>query len=57
VEALRDAHAALEQQLDQDIAAIGESYDAQTDTLDSVVIKAKSSDVRVQLVALLWVPR
>jgi hypothetical protein len=57
VQTLRDQHAALEQELEQEIAAIGESYDAQSDVLDTVTIKAKSSDVRVQLVALLWVSR
>jgi hypothetical protein len=56
VESLRQQLAALEQELAQEAEAIGASFDAQLEELDTITIKARSSDVRVSLVALLWVP-
>ena len=56
VQSLREQYAALEKQVEQEAAEIAQSFDAQLETLDTIVIKPKSSDVRVSLVALLWVP-
>jgi hypothetical protein len=56
VEALRAQYAELEQALQAEIDTLGASYDAQQDALDAVSVRAKSGDVHVQLVALLWVP-
>lgn len=56
VQALQQQYADLEAQLQADIDALGETYDAQTEELVRIPIKAKSGDVHVQLVALAWVP-
>lgn len=56
VQALQQQYADLEAQLQGEIDALGASYDAQSETLDRLPIKAKSGDVHVQLVALAWVP-
>ena len=56
VQALQAQYADLEAALQQDIDALGATYDAQQDALEAIPIKAKSGDVHVQLVALVWVP-
>lgn len=56
VEALQQQYADLEAQLQSEIDELGAAFDAQTEALDKTVIKAKSGDVHVQLVALAWVP-
>jgi hypothetical protein len=56
VDALRTQFADLEAQLQAEVDTLGAAYDAQQESLETVVVKAKSSDVHVQLVALLWVP-
>jgi hypothetical protein len=56
VQALQAQYADLEAALQQDIDALGATYDAQQDALEAIPIKAKSGDVQVQLVALVWVP-
>lgn len=56
VQALQQQYADLEAQLQTEIDALGASYDAQSEELTRIPIKAKSSDVQVQLVALAWVP-
>jgi Helicase HerA, central domain len=56
VQALQQQYADLEAQLQGDIDALGASFDAQTESLTPVPIKAKSGDVHVQFVALAWVP-
>ena len=56
VSALQTQYSDLEAQLQGEIDALGASFDAQQETLDRTPIKAKSGDVRVQLVALAWVP-
>ncbi len=56
VAALQAQYAELESKLQGDIDALGESFDAQQETLDRTPIAAKSGDVHVQLVALTWVP-
>ena len=56
VQALQAQYTELEGALQQDIDALGATYDAQQDALEAIPIKAKSGDVHVQLVALVWVP-
>jgi hypothetical protein len=56
VDALRTQFADLEAQLQAEVDTLGAAYDAQQESLETVVVKARSSDVHVQLVALLWVP-
>ncbi len=56
VQALQQQYADLEAQLQGEIDALGAAFDAQTETLDRTLIKAKSGDVTVQLLALAWVP-
>lgn len=56
VGALEAQYRDLETQLQTDIDALGASYDAQQESLDRTPMKAKTGDVRVQLVALAWLP-
>jgi Skp family chaperone for outer membrane proteins len=56
VQALQQQYAELEARLQEDIDALGAAFDAQTESLTPVPIKAKSGDVHVQFVALAWVP-
>lgn len=56
VEALQQQRTELEAQLRGEIETINSSYDAQTEALESLPIKARSGDVQVQLVALTWLP-
>ncbi len=56
VQALQQQYAELEAQLQSEIDALGGAYDAQSESLERIPIKAKSGDVQVQLVALAWVP-
>ena len=56
VQALQAQYAEREAALQQDIDALGATYDAQLDALEAIPIKATSGDVHVQLVALAWVP-
>ncbi len=56
VAALQAQYAAIESTLQSEIDALGETFDAQQETLDRTPIKAKSGDVQVQLVALVWMP-
>jgi hypothetical protein len=56
VQALQQQYADLEAQLQGEIDELGASYDAQSESLERVSIKAKSGDVHVQLVALAWMP-
>ncbi len=56
VSALQQQYSDLEAQLQGEIDELGASFDAQQEPLTRTPIKAKSGDVRVQLVALAWVP-
>lgn len=56
VQALQQQYADLEAKLQADIDALGPLYDAQSESLSPIAIKAKSGDVQVQIVALAWVP-
>lgn len=54
--AVQQQYAELEAKLQAEVEALGAAYDAQQESLEEVVVKAKSTDVHVQLCALLWVP-
>ncbi|MDQ8157946.1 MAG: DUF87 domain-containing protein [Gemmatimonadota bacterium] len=56
LQAIEAQYAELEAALQADVDALGGAYDAQQETLEAIPIKAKSGDVHVQLVALVWVP-
>ncbi|MES2521363.1 MAG: DUF87 domain-containing protein [Gemmatimonadota bacterium] len=56
VDALRAQYAELEAQLQTDIDTLGASYDAANEELGRIPVKAKSGDVQVLLVALVWLP-
>jgi len=49
-------YAELEAKLQAEVDALGAAYDAQQEQLEEVIVRAKSTDVQVQLCALLWVP-
>jgi len=49
-------YAELEAKLQAEVDALGAAYDAQQEELEAVVVRAKSTDVQVQLCALLWMP-
>ena len=47
---------ALSDALQKDIDSLDEVYDAQNETLSEVVVKAKSTDVHIPVIALAWMP-
>lgn len=57
LEAARQQYADLEARLQEEVDALGAAYDAQQESLETTVVKAKAADVHIQLVALCWVPR
>ena len=48
--------AELGAQLEKEIAALDTAFDAQSEALDEVVVRAKSTDVTVLMTGLLWMP-
>ena len=48
--------AALNKQLEEEIAALDTSFDAQAEELDEIVVRAKSTDIHVALTGLVWLP-
>ena len=48
--------AALSKALEQEIADLDSAFDAQAEELDELVIRAKSTDIRVPLLGLAWLP-
>lgn len=47
---------ALSKALQKDVDALDKTYDAQGESLDEIVVKAKTSDVHVPLTCLAWMP-
>jgi hypothetical protein len=47
---------ALNAQLEKDIAALDTAFDAQAEELEEIVVRAKTTDVHVPVVALAWMP-
>ena len=48
--------AALSAELEQEVAELDTSFDAQTEELDEVVVRAKSTDIHVAVTGLVWLP-
>jgi hypothetical protein len=53
---VREELAALQQQFDDDVAALETAYDSQHDALREIPVKPKSTDIQVHFVGLLWIP-
>jgi hypothetical protein len=47
---------ALDETLQAEVAALNTSFDAQTEELDEIIIRAKSTDIHVPLIGLVWMP-
>jgi len=47
---------ALNAELEQEIAALDTTFDAQAEELEEITVRAKTVDIRVTLLALLWMP-
>lgn len=56
VQALQQQLADLQAQFNEESAALSSKIDPTTETLNTVVIKPKKTDINVQLVALVWAP-
>ena len=48
--------AALEQALQTEVDALDTPFDAQSEALDEIIVRAKTTDIHVPLVALAWLP-
>ena len=48
--------AALNLELEREVDALEEAYDAQNETLSEIEVKAKVSDVHIPLIGLIWMP-
>ncbi len=53
---VRDDLTTLENDLQQEVDALDDAYDAQTEELNEVEVKAKATDISVPLIGLLWMP-
>jgi len=47
---------ALSRELKKEVAALDTAFDAQTEELDEIVIRAKSTDIHVPMIGLAWLP-
>tara|TARA_R110002096_G_scaffold29497_13_gene88824 strand:+ start:21716 stop:24109 length:2394 start_codon:yes stop_codon:yes gene_type:complete len=48
--------AALNAELEDEVAELDTAFDAQTEELDEVVVRAKSTDIHVAVTGLVWLP-
>ena len=48
--------AALNTELEDEVAELDTAFDAQTEELDEVVVRAKSTDIHVAVTGLVWLP-
>lgn len=48
--------AALNAELEDEVAQLDTAFDAQTEELDEVVVRAKSTDIHVAVTGLVWLP-
>jgi hypothetical protein len=55
-EKVRQEMAALNAALEKEVADLDTSFDAQSEELDEVVVRAKSTDIHVALTGLVWLP-
>ncbi len=53
---VREDLAALEAQLESEVAALDTSFDAQAEELKEIVVRAKATDVHVAVTGLVWMP-
>ena len=47
---------ALNAQLEKEVAQLDTAFDAQTEELEEIVVRAKATDIHVPVVALAWMP-
>ena len=47
---------ALNAQLEKEVAALDTAFDAQAEELEEIVVRAKTTDIHVPVVALAWMP-
>ena len=47
---------ALNAELEKEIAALDTAFNAQSEKLDEIVVRAKSSDINVVITGLAWLP-
>jgi hypothetical protein len=55
-EKLRADLEALNAQLEKEVALLDTAFDAQAEVLEEIVVRAKTTDIHVPLVALAWMP-
>jgi hypothetical protein len=55
-EKVKQEIAALNETLETEIAELDTSFDAQTEELDEIVVRAKSTDIHISLTGLVWLP-
>ena len=48
--------AVLSRELEKEVAALDTSFDAQSEALDEIVVRAKSTDIHVAITGLVWLP-
>ena len=53
---VRQDLAELESRLSEEVDALDTAYDAQSEELDEIVIRAKTTDITLTLIALAWLP-
>ncbi|HVU64847.1 MAG TPA: hypothetical protein VHC70_12780, partial [Phycisphaerales bacterium] len=56
VEAVQQQYNDLEAQFNQEAAAVDSACDPMTDTLDTITLKPKKTNIKIRLVALAWAP-
>lgn len=47
---------ALSRELEKEVAALDTAFDAQSEELDEIVVRAKTTDIHVPLIGLVWMP-
>ena len=55
-EKVRADMTALNKALEKEVADLDTSFDAQSEELDQVVVRAKSTDINVAITGLVWLP-
>jgi len=53
---VKEEMSALNTALEKEIAQLDTSFDAQSEALDEIVVRAKSTDIHVSLTGLVWLP-
>jgi hypothetical protein len=56
VQAIRGQMAELESQFQEDVKALETRFDSSAETLETISMRPKKTDIRVRLVSLAWVP-